>query len=307
MEPEIEGRAMGNWAIPQLMVVVGSVPSWAQPSSASPPSAKPQFEIASVKPCDPHTVPGRNGGSTSPGRVAYNCTNLMNYIRNAYGSWGNGSDRPAVGPFNIVGGPAWINSELYEITAKAEGSPRAGTTAGPMMQALLEDRFKLKIHRETREVPVYALLLTKAGMKLPAAKVECWAMDLGRPFSPPKEGQPPPPRCGYGKRTKDGVEVHGSTMAEFCVALAHTPLRLLERRKFVDKTGITGRFDFDLKFPDELAEGEGAPGATQMPRSPTDDLVHLQDALAKVGLQLKLEKGQDEFIVIDHAERPTAN
>ena len=297
---------MSNWAIPQLIVVVGSVPSWAQPPSASQPATKPQFEVASVKPCDPHSVVGTNAGTSSPGRVAYNCQNLMNYIRNAYGSWGNGSDRPAVGPFNIVGGPAWINSELYEITAKAEGSPRARTTAGPMMQSLLEDRFKLKIHRETREVPVYALVLTKAGLRLPAAKVECWAMDVGRPFTPPKQGQPLPNRCGYGQRTKDGVEVHGSTMAEFCVALAHTPLRM-ERRKLVDKTGITGRFDFDLKFPAELTVGESAPGATQIPRYPTDDLVSLQDALAKVGLQLKSEKGQDEFIVIDHAERPTAN
>lgn len=131
-------------------------------------------------------------------------------------------------------------------------------------------------------------------------------MDFGRPFTPPKEGQPPPQRCGFGQRTKDGVEVHGSTLAEFCVALAHTPLRW-ERRKCIDKTGITGRFDFDLKFPAELTVEESAPGATQIPGYPTDDLVGLQDALSKVGLQLKLEKGQDEFIVIDHAERPTAN
>jgi uncharacterized protein (TIGR03435 family) len=314
---------MTDWAIPRfkgktkpsrlaldailcaMFFVVGSVPSGAQPSSVPQPSDKPQFEVASVKPCDSHSVVGTNAGTTSPGRVAYNCQNLMNYIRTAYGTWGSGSDRPAVGPFNIVGGPAWINTELYQINAKSEGSARRGTTAGPMMQALLEDRFKLKIHRETREVPVYALVLTKAGLKLPAAKVECWAMDFGRPFTPPKEGQPPPQRCGFGQRTKDGVEVHGSTMTEFCVALAHTPLRI-ERRKFVDKTGITGRFDFDLKFPDELTEGESAPEATQT-RYPTDDLVRLQDALYKVGLQLKSEKGQDEFIVIDRAERPTAN
>ena len=297
-------RALG--AIPcAIFVVVGSVPSWAQPSSASLPTTKPQFEVASVKPCDPHSVVGTNAGTSSRGRVVYNCQNLMNYIRTAYGTWAN-IDAPSVGPFNIVGGPTWINSELYQITAKAEGSPRAGTTAGPMMQSLLEDRFKLKIHRETREVPVYALVLTKAGLKLPAAKVECRAMDVGRPFTPPKEGQPLPQRCGYGQRTKDGIEVHGSTMAEFCVALAHTPLRI-ERRKFVDKTGITGRFDFDLKFPAELTVGENAPGATEIPRYPTDDLVTLQDALAKVGLQLKSEKGQDEFIVIDYAERPTAN
>jgi uncharacterized protein (TIGR03435 family) len=217
----------------------------------------------------------------------------MSYIRTAYGTWGNGSDRPAVGPFNIVGGPAWVNSELYQIDAKAEGAPRPGTTAGPMMQALLEDRFKLKIHRETREVLVYALVVTKGGLKFPAAKMECRVVEIGRRPMPPKEGEPLPQRCGYGQRTKDGIEVHGSTMADFCVALAHTPLRM-ERRKFVDKTGIAGRFDFDLKFPAELTEA-------------ADDLDLLQGALSRVGLQLKSEKGQDEFIVIDHVERPTAN
>lgn len=165
-------RAMTDWAILRLkgktkpsrlalsaipcaiFFVVGCVPSWAQSSSAPQPSTKPQFEVASVKACDSHSFVGTNAGTTSPGRVAYNCQNLMNYIRTAYGTWGNGGDRPAVGPFNIVGGPAWINSDLYQITAKAESSPRRGTTAGPMMQALLEDRFKLKIHKETREVPV---------------------------------------------------------------------------------------------------------------------------------------------------------
>ena len=228
-----------------MFAVLGSVPSWAQPGT------KPQFEVASVKPCDPHTVRGTNAGTTSPGRVAYNCQNLMTYIRNAYGTWGSGGDAPASDPVNIVGGPAWINSERYQITAKAEGSPRSGTTAGPMMQALLEDRFKLKIHRETREVPVYALVVTKGGLKLPSSKVECWTMAACRP----KDGQPLA-LCGWGQRTKDGVEVHGSTMADFCVALAHTPLRIMERRKFVDKTGIKGRFDFDLKFPSDLDGGK---------------------------------------------------
>jgi uncharacterized protein (TIGR03435 family) len=255
-----------------------------------------QFDVVSVKPCDPHIPVGTNAGSTAPGRVDYNCQTLMNYIRTAYGTFGNGSNRPSVGPFNIAGGPAWVDSELYRITATAEGSPSSGTTAGPMMQALLEDRFKLKIHRETREVQVYALIVSKGGVKLPAAKTECWTPDLGRKFTPPKEGQPPPQRCGMGERTRDGVEIRGATMAEFCVALAHTPLRITERRKFVDKTGIAGRFDFDLKFPSDLAEG-----------SQVDDLVRLEEALAKVGLQLKSEKGQDEFIVIDHVERPTAN
>lgn len=272
-----------------MMSVVGSVLSWAQ-----------SFDVASVKVCDSNAARGTNAGDLSPGRVTYNCQNLMSYIRSAYGAWGKGSGRPTMGPFNIVGGPAWINGDLYRIQAEAEGSPSMGMTAGPMMQALLEDRFKLKIHRETREVPVYALVVTKAGLKLPAAKVECFALDVDRPPSRAKQGQPPPPSCGFGKRTRDGIEIHGTTMAEFCAALANTPLRM-ERRKFIDRTGVARRFDFDLKFPAEVTAEEGAA------RPPIDDLDRLQDALSRVGLQLKSEKGQDEFIVIDHAERPSAN
>lgn len=284
--------SMTKLAIPLLIIIVWSALCRSQSSSG----IKPQFEVASVKPCDSHIARGSDSGGASQGRIAYNCQSLMSYIRTAYGTFGNGSDRPAVGPFNIVGGPAWINTDLYRIDARAEGSPRPGTMAGPMMQALLEDRFKLKIHKEIREVPVYALVLIKGGPKLPAAKVECWTPDFGRRPAPPKEGQPPPQRCGMGERSKDGVEVRGSTMAEFCVALAHTPLHW-ERRKVVDKTGVMGRFDFDLKFPVELTEGDKA----------FDDLDRLQVALGRVGLQLKSEKGQDEFIVIDHAERPSAN
>jgi uncharacterized protein (TIGR03435 family) len=267
--------------------------------------SKPKFDVTSVKPCASHTVPGTNGGTTSRGRVAYNCQTLVSYVRSAYGP----QDGTRSGPMNIEGGPAWVNGDLYEITAKAEKPQSFGATAGPMMQALLEDRFKLKIHRETRQVPVYLLGLTKAGLRLPAAKVECFTMNADVPFPRPKAGQPLPPFCGMGKMNRDGIEVHGSTMAEFCVALSNTPLQL-DRRKFIDKTGITGRFDFDLKFPvadSGVAADERAPGASQTPRHPAEDFIRLQGALSKVGLQLTSAKGPDEFLVIDHAEHPTPN
>ena len=130
-----------------------------------------KFDVASVKLCDPHVTPGTNAGTASPGRVTYNCQPLMNYVRSAYGRWANGRLVRGNIPINIEGGPAWINTELYQIAAKAERATDLGVTAGPMMQALLEERFKLKIHRETREVPVYALVVSKGGIQLPAAKV----------------------------------------------------------------------------------------------------------------------------------------
>jgi uncharacterized protein (TIGR03435 family) len=105
-----------------------------------------------------------------------------------------------------------------------------------------------------------------------------------------------------GQRKRDGIEVQGATMADFCMSLSNIPLRL-DRRRFVDKTGISGHFDFDLKFPDDT----GLPLESGGPPIQMDDLSRLQSALRKVGLQLTAAKGADDAVVIDHAERPTAN
>jgi uncharacterized protein (TIGR03435 family) len=252
---------------------------------AAQDSTRARFDVASVKPCDPRGFAGKFAGSSARGQVNFNCQTLMNYVRSAYGPW------PRVGSVNITGGPAWIDKDLFAITAKAEDAPSVAATNGPMMQALLEERFKLKIHKETREVQVYALVPAKNRLKLPAAKVACITLDPDHP----KVRDPHSEGCGRGRMTKEGIEVHGSTMAEFCQALTNTPLRTPDRRKFIDKTGIAGRFDFDLKFPDDD------------PDTVPDDFLRLQWALQKVGLQITSAKATDEFIVIDHAEHPTAN
>jgi uncharacterized protein (TIGR03435 family) len=262
---------------------------------AAQDSTRPQFDVASVKPCDPHGFVGKFGGTSARGQVNFNCQTLMNYVRTAYGRWGNPTGGPKTDPINIVGGPTWIDKDRFAITAKSDSAPSVAATNGPMRQALLEERFKLKIHKETREVPVYALVSAKARLKLPAAKAACITLDPDHPFPRPKEGDPHPEGCGRGRMTKEGIEVHGSTMAEFCQALTHTPFNFPDRRKFVDQTGIAGRFDFDLKFPDDD------------PDTVPDDFLRLQWALQKVGLQITSAKATDEFIVIDHAERPTAN
>jgi len=194
---------------------------------------------------------------------------------------------------------------MYQIDAKAEGEASVGLTAGPMMQSLLEDRFKLKIHRETREGPAFALVAAKGGLRLPAAKVACFVQNPGQPRPPLQPGQTPPPLCGWGRQTGDGIAVHGSTMEDFCLALSGLPLRL-DRRKIVDKTGVKGQFDFDLKFPPEDPGLDGEPGARSAP-DPAADLARLQGALRGAGLQLVQAKAPYEFLVIDHVERPSAN
>jgi uncharacterized protein (TIGR03435 family) len=177
-----------------------------------------------------------------------------------------------------------------------------------MMQALLEERFRLKIHREPRQVPVYALVVSKRGAKLPPAKVACFAQGSGKPFPHRQQGQPFPPICGKGRRDVEGFAVHGSTLADFCVALSGVPLKL-DRRSFIDKTGIAGQFDFDLKFPDSSGP-QPEPTASALPpvpQAPGDDSWRLQSALSKLGLKLVPAIGPGEALVIDHAERPTPN
>jgi len=292
------------------LFVAGAVigPVAGQSSSAYGPGARPKFGVASVKPCLPHTDPGTDAGGVNRGGVAFRCQTLMDYVRFAYGRFANGQFVRG-GMIQIEGGPAWANTELYEIIAKAEGTPPVGTIAGPMMQALLEDRFNLKIHKETRQVPVYALVARKRGVRLPAAKVGCFALSPGNPIPRPKPAQTLPPICGLGKRDTDGIAVHGSTMADFCVALSRMALRL-DRRRFIDKTGLAGQFDFDLKFPPNDTSPYMEPGASAAPEtrsSPEDDFWRLKGALWTVGLKLVPTIGPGEVLVIDHVERPTAN
>ena len=267
-----------------------SVPALPQSRSGD----RPHFEVASVKPCASSTITGTNSGTTGLGKVAFNCQPLWDYVRFSY--------TRQVGFTQIEGGPPWVHNDLFQITAKGDGSHTKNSDTVEMMRALLEDRFKLKVHKETRTVPVYALVATRAGIRLPAAKVECWTENPDQLAPRPKPGEAPVPWCGMGRRTRDRIEVHGATMADFCLSLSNMPFRL-DRRKFIDKTGIGGHFDFDLKI-------SGAPGIPMEPGAapvPMDDFTLLQDALGRVGLKLETAKGPDEVLVIDHAERPTPN
>ena len=284
-----------------MFVFVGTVnvpAASGQTSSGFQQAVRPEFEVASVKPCSPDTVRGTNAGMVSAGRVSLNCQTLVSYLQLAYANSALG------GPDRVEGGPTWVEKEPYQITAKAAGAASLATTQGPMMQALLEDRFKLKAHKEIREVKAYALVAAN-GRRPPAAKTPCFTRSPEHPFPRPEPGQPFPTICGFnGIRNSDGIQIRGSTMAEFCMALSKTPVNL-DSRKFIDQTGITGRFDFDLKFPyPELPLEQGDPAA---PRFPPEDFTNLQGALLKLGLKLAPTKTSAEFVVIDHAERPTPN
>jgi uncharacterized protein (TIGR03435 family) len=192
--------------------------------------------------------------------------------------------------------------------------------AGPMLQILLEERFRLRTHREMRELPVYAMTAGKGGLKVqPLAEGACAPLDLEHPLPLQKPGDPPPNVCGvllFRPTGKGGmtIEARGSTMTQFAQRLS----QFLDRT-VVNKSGIAGKFNFQLEFtPDPNMPGQSAlssrgsdsgdganPGnPTPPPDSGPDLFAALQE---QIGLKLSSEKGPVSFLIIDHVEKPTAN
>ena len=215
-------------------------------------------------------------------------------------------------PGQIVGGPAWINTDRFDINAKAEGNPPAdGLNA--MLRQLLADRFALKVHTEQREVDVYTLVLARAdgrlgpGLRKPA--VDCQAREDARkrdaaagvppsqsvPPGPPKPGERP--ECGMMSSSMNGVLrlATGGTPISAIGTIVQTTVG----RPVLDRTGLTGRFDIDLQFA-----GTGPLVNADTPDAPASVFTAVQEQL---GLKLEPRKERMEVLVIDSVERPTEN
>jgi uncharacterized protein (TIGR03435 family) len=213
--------------------------------------------------------------------------------------------------FEISGGPGWIDSDGYDITAKAVDTNTNLDQLRPMLQTLLEDRFKLKVHRETKEMPVYALTFAKNGSKLPEAK-DGGCVKFG-PDSPPPPlpapGQLPPILCGGFLRGPNLLQAGKVDIKQLVNVLSD-----VLGRPVIDKTGYTGTFDVKLEFsPEGTSFGGGPVGGGGLALiggpPPGDDskpsiFTALQDQL---GLKLESQKGPGEILVIDHAEKDSEN
>lgn len=272
-----------------------------------------KFEVVSVKPCADGNQP-QSISAASPGRLVVNCVAPMALIAQAYVTYASGS-------MNLLGerlvpiekAPAWAQSERFTIEAKAQGTPSAGAMRGPMLAALLEDRFQLKIHSEMREGPVYDLAVAKGGPKLEASKEgSCIAFDFDHPpaITP---GKPPGPICKLARITADAYDLRHVTLAEFGVDLARGL-----GRDVIDKTGIPGVFDIHVDLqgrgnllfsapPPPPPGGAALPPAPPKPVDPQDVFSTLQSIVQKLGLKLESGRGPSRFLVIDHVERPPAN
>jgi uncharacterized protein (TIGR03435 family) len=241
--------------------------------------AQPRFEVASVKPSAAgcaNVGRGAGGGrpEVTPARLDLACRTTLSLIELAYS-------------VPVSGGPAWIGTERYDIDAKAEGAPGQESMRGPMLQALLEDRFQLKIHRESRDVPAFVLAVGRGGPKRlqPAQEGKC--ITHGPGMQRPEEGQH---LCGlfYPSAGKGESDVYGVSMGDLCRQFA-----LLAHQECVDKTGIAGKFDIHFDA------GDGVPDAQ------LDGLIYT--VAEQLGLKLEQGKTPSQFVIVDRVERPSGN
>jgi uncharacterized protein (TIGR03435 family) len=249
-----------------------------------PQAPAPTFEVASVKP-NTSASPNTNFGIQGDRFTATNST-LRELIRITY----------QVRDLQIVGAPDWIEAERFDVIAKASSPLKSGAVPAEARQ-LLADRFQLRVHNETRELPIYALVVAsrdgRLGPSIQAVAVDRCPEAIARAEARARSGQPPVPpvpgqrmTCGLGYNT--GVLTGGS------ISLAPLAQRLspIAGRVVVDRTGLTGKYDFDLKWAQDPSADAAGPSI----------FTALQEQL---GLKLESARGPVEVLVIDHVERPT--
>lgn len=288
--------------------------SWSQ--GEPPATTRPQFEVASLKPnngCENN--PRARNLSPSPGRLEMPCVTLQSLLQSAFGTFGDGATINTQ-PLPMEGGPAWMQSEFFSLSAKAEGPARTELRAGPMLQAF----FQLKTHRETRERPVYAMTVGKSGLKVePLAEDACMPIDLTHPPPPPAPGAPPPNLCGimmmgFTPKGAMTIEVRGANMTQFAQRLSGRVDRTV-----VDRTASpASSISIWSSPPTPPSAAKPSPPAGEEMRAmqpsstdaalPADTGPNLFAALQEqIGLKLLPDKGPVSFLIIDRVQKPAAN
>ena len=267
----------------------------------------PRFEVASIK---PHAQDGatffRGMRPLPGGRLTATNVPVRMLIGNAYD----------IQSYQIVGGPRWMETDGFDIEAKGDSNATRQQVL-VMARGLLEDRFQLRFHRETRDLPVYALTVAKSGSKLsPPKEGGCVEFDQNsRLPAVPSPGAAVVP-CGSPVIS---MAPGGSTIAGGKVPMNEFVriLQIVLNQPVLDRTGITERFDVQLKFmrddvtgglPAPIGGGGPAPGVPPPAVSPEDAPPPILSAVQEqLGLKLEKTKGPVEVLVIDRLEKPTAN
>jgi uncharacterized protein (TIGR03435 family) len=273
------------------------------------------FEVASVKPSDPDpTAPSGRAPMILPalGRITARNMTLRMLVITAFQKQ----------VFEVVGGPAWQNTDRFDINARSDDSTLTTDQTLARLRTLLANRFNLKVHTETREGAVYALIRARGdgrfGQKLSASRDVCADYKVqqqqqleaiatgGAAALAQMQALPERPCAITQSRQPTGtirVTARGQTMATLAVVVL-TPLL---GRPVIDKTGLTGLYDFDLTIDTQmLVQLYSDLGVTFLPRSDVPDGPSLTTVLQEdLGLKLESQRGPSEVLVVDSAEHPS--
>ncbi len=281
-------------------VVIGAysapprAPQTTSDSNASSPAAIPKIASISVRRCDafrPNTPAFQFPGNTLSG-----CTTVERYIQQAYGLFAKGHMHP-LSSANIAGGPDWVATDLYDIEFHADAPQQRALMNGPMLQAVLEDKFQLSIHSETRPAPVFILKASDGAARLAQFRGQCTPFN----FDHPDPGAIPE-QCGTARFTPAGLDIRGANIADlqmFLLVTLHRPV--------IDATGLRGRYDLHLQLStQDFNKRPHSLPALSNPADPEEPALvsDIKTAIGRTGLKLEPAEGTREFLVIDHISRP---
>jgi uncharacterized protein (TIGR03435 family) len=260
-------------ATPQTEWAIPTPPPRLPPMAAD---ANPSFEVATIKPSQPDR-PGKLFGVQGSHFRTINTT-LADMIKFAYG----------VQDKQIIGAPSWVESDKFDIEAQpdAPGAPNKDQVS-MMMQKLLTDRFQLKFHKDTKELPAYVLTAAKTGQKMTKSEVPDQL-----------------PGLFFTNISPATLTVRNATMDDVC----HLFQSAVLDRPVVDQTGITGKWNFLLKWTADESQFSGMGVKVPPPSDAADAPPPLFTAIQEqIGLKLDAGKAQIPVLVIDKVEKPSAN
>jgi uncharacterized protein (TIGR03435 family) len=273
-------------------VAFGAVAAGAQQHSTSAATASRAFDVVSIR--QNMALGGSRSFNLTPSPDGFGVTHvpLLLVLMTAYTPEAGGMFMK-----NIDNMPDWLRRDTYDIDARISDADRAAwndpknqpAMLQQMLQTILGDRFKLAVHRQMKENPVYQLVIAKGGVKFAETKPD-----------EPRPAGPTLPGGGAIGQGPDGV----THMYNLTMQMLATVLGEKTDRPVIDKTSLTGHYSFDIREP----ANDTAPSATPDPSHNDDDSrPAIADVLKSLGLELKPAKDQVEWLVIDHIEKPTAN
>jgi bla regulator protein BlaR1 len=274
--------------LPIFFGLLHATPSWAQ-TTAEAPKETPAFEVATVKP----SVPGETMVMTksTPDALWVRNAPLIYVIHLAAGLLNANDDQ-------IIGVPSWVKTERYDVTAKVNESdvPKLAKLSriekNEMMMSVLANRFNFTFHWETRELPVYDLVVAKGGSKLREAK--------------PGDTYPDGPKDDQGQSSAGMIRVGLGTVDAQAIPITSLLeiLSSLAGRTVVDKTGLAAKYDIKLRWLPEGSRANPDGGGGAAGESDVDFFTAIPEQL---GLRLVPTRGSVRVLVVDHVDKPSPN